>query len=51
MYNKMHEDEISKRKKFAHRALMLFGTICGAISFVMSINELVKAFTENDPTG
>ena len=29
---------------------MVFGCICGAISFVISIFELGKAFTEKDPT-
>ena len=51
MYNKMHETEISNRKRIYHQILMVFGTICGFISFVMSIIELAKAFTEKDETG
>ena len=51
MYNKMHDNEISNRRKLIHKILMIFGIICGTISFIMSIVELIKAFTENDPTG
>lgn len=50
MYNKMHEGEITSRRKFMHRVLVVFGCICGAISFVISIVEIVKAFAANDPS-
>ena len=29
-----------------HNVLVIFGTICGTISFIMSIVEIVKAFAE-----
>ena len=50
MYNKTHEAEMSSKKKIYHQILMVFGTICGFISFVMSIIELGKAFSEKDET-
>jgi len=50
MYNKTHEGEITARKKLYHQILMVFGIVCGFISFVMSVIELVKAFSEKDPT-
>ena len=49
MYNITHQDELSKRTKIAHTILMVFGTVCGCISFVVSIMEIISAFTESDP--
>ena len=51
MYNKTHEGELSRRRKTMHLILVIFGCICGAISFVMSVIEIAKAFTEDDPAG
>ena len=51
MYNKTHEGELSGRRKTAHTVLVVFGCICGAISFVMSCIEIGVAFTEDDPAG
>ena len=50
MYNKTHTEDMSKRRKALHWVLVVFGCICGAISFIISIIELGKAFTEKDPT-
>ena len=50
MYNKTHTEDMSKRRKALHWVLVVFGCICGAISFVISLIELGKAFTEKDPT-
>ena len=50
MYNKTHQDSLTKRWKFAHMSLLLFGCICGAISFIVSIVEITKAFAHNDPS-
>ena len=51
MYNKTHENELTPRRKLFHTILVIFGCICGAVSFVMSIIEIAKAFTEDDPEG
>jgi len=51
MYNKTHETELTQRRKNMHWILVIFGTICGAISFVMSVIEIIKAFSEDDPAG
>ena len=44
MYNTLHADEISMGKKRIHYFLAIFGTVCGAISVLISIAEIVKAF-------
>ena len=51
MYNKTHEQELTGRRKTAHTLLVVFGCICGAISFVMSCIEIGIAFTEDEPAG
>lgn len=51
MYNKTHESELTSRQRVLHTILLIFGSICGAISFVMSIIEIGKAFSEEDPAG
>ena len=43
IYNKSHEGEVSRGWKITHNTLVVFGTICGAISFVVSIMEIIKA--------
>ena len=49
MYNKTHESDLSSRRRYLHLVLMVFGCVCGAISFVISVVEIVKAFSSNDP--
>ena len=49
MYNKTHRDEMTRKWKYLHSTLVIFGCVCGAISFVISIIALVQAFSENDP--
>lgn len=48
MYNKMFKDEITDRRRLMHNVLLVFGCICGAISFVISIKEIADAFQSND---
>ena len=50
MYNKTHKEDMTRNKKVLHWILVSFGCICGAISFVISIIELGKAFTNKDPS-
>ena len=45
MYNKTHREEMTRNRKYMHYVLVFFGCVCGAISFVISIIELGKAFT------
>ena len=47
MYNKTFRGQISQRRKYMHYLLLVFGIICGSISFVISIKEIVAAFSEN----
>lgn len=47
----MHEKEITGRKKTLHTILVIFGCICGTISFIMSCIEIGIAFTEDEPAG
>lgn len=48
MYNKMFSEELSKRRKYMHYTLLAFGCVCGTISFIISIKEIVNAFSVND---
>lgn len=48
IYDLTHKDEMSNKRKWIHRALIIFGIICGLISFIMSVQELVKALTEGE---
>ena len=49
IYNKIFSDEISHRRRMTHYVLVIFGCICGGISFVVSFTEIIKAFSETDP--
>lgn len=51
MYNKIFSEEISERRRWLHYALVIFGCICGAISFVVSMMELIAAFSDSDESG
>ena len=51
IYNKVFEKEISKKWKLIHGVLVTFGCICGFISFVVSLMEIVKAFSEDTQNG
>lgn len=48
IYDLTHYEEMSNRRKWMHRMLMCFGIICGLISFIMSVKDLAKAFSEGD---
>lgn len=48
MYSKLFKDELSQRRKYFHIGVVVFGTICGFISFVISFVEIIKAFTVNE---
>lgn len=43
MYNVTHSD-LSRNWRIAHNVLVVFGCICGFISFVISVIEIIKAF-------
>lgn len=47
MYNKVFESEITKRTRWAHFVLIVFGILCGTISFIMSFIEIMKAFSDD----
>ena len=49
MYNKCFADTVTTRRRIMHYVLIFFGCICGLISFVMSMVEIVKAFDEGEP--
>lgn len=50
MYSTLFKEEISKKRRYFHYFVVVFGTLCGIISFVLSFIELIKAFTEDDET-
>jgi hypothetical protein len=46
MYNELYKGEMPINKRRFHYVLISFGTICGAISFFMSMQEIIRAFSE-----
>jgi len=48
IYDMTHYEEMTTRRKWMHRLLVCFGIICGLISFVISVRDLVKAFSEGE---
>ena len=44
IYNTTYKDEISKRRRYFHYFLVLFGVIAGAIASVVSVYDLMEAF-------
>lgn len=44
MYNTLHADEMPMMKKRIHYFLAIFGIVCGTISGLISMAEIVKAF-------
>ena len=48
MYSSLFKDELSTKRRNFHYVVVVFGTLCGLISFVLSFIELVKAFTEDE---
>jgi amino acid permease len=46
IYNRAFALEISRRRIWAHRALMLIGCVCGGMSFYVSIYNIVVAVGE-----
>ena len=49
MYEKLFKEQTTKLKKRVHMFLVIFGTLCGAVSFFMSMIEIIKAFSDNAP--
>jgi len=45
IYDKAHKGELSRRRQWIHYTLVVFGIICGLISFIISIKDLIKAFS------
>jgi amino acid permease len=48
MYNKVFAEELTKRRKIAHNFIIFFGSLFGFISFILSLKEIVKAFSVNE---
>merc|ERR1712151_603835 len=48
MYSKLFKDEITERRKYFHYVVVVFGTLCGAISFIISFVDIIKAFLEEE---
>lgn len=48
MYSQLYKDEMTKFRKYSHIVIVIFGTLCGMISFVMSMIAIGKAFSETD---
>ena len=48
MYNRVFADTITVNEKRLHWFLVIFGSMCGLISFIMSLVEIVKAFGSAD---
>jgi len=46
MYNKAYEKDITPGKRNFHWFIIIFGTFCGGVSFIMSVVEIIKAFAE-----
>jgi len=46
MYNKLYKEEMDINKRRFHYGLIGFGTVCGSISFFMSMQEIIRAFSE-----
>ena len=42
---------MTKKEKVAMYAIMVFGTFCGVISFIMPTGDIIKAFNEKNATG
>ena len=51
IYDITHKDEMSRKRKCLHYILVAFGVIAGLISFFVSVNDLIHAFSEKDETG
>ena len=49
MYERLFKEETSVLKSRIHYTLVVFGTLCGAVSFFMSMIEIIKAFSDNAP--
>ena len=50
MYNKTHKKTISRHWHLLHIILVVFGCACGAVSFVMSVKEIIAAFSSKSRT-
>jgi amino acid permease len=44
IYDKLHTEEISRRQKWFHRFLIIFGVVAGGLSSAISVYKLVLAF-------
>lgn len=48
IYDKLHKEEISRRKRWFHRFLIIFGLVAGSLSSAISIYKLVLAFGQTN---
>lgn len=48
MYSTLFKDDLTKKRRYFHYFVAVFGTLCGFISFVISFIEIVKAFSEDE---
>jgi len=48
MYSTLFKDEMTPRRRNFHYCVAVFGTLCGAISFIISFVEIVKAFSDDE---
>lgn len=48
IYNRAYALEISKKRIWGHRALVVGGCICGSMSFYSSVNNIIAALGEGD---
>ena len=51
MYSQLYKDEMTKFRKYSHIAIVVFGTLCGLISAVMSLIAIVRAFSDTEKPG
>ena len=47
MFDKLYAAELTPKRKIGHKLLIIFGIMCGTISFIMSSIEIIKAFSES----
>ena len=48
MYQRLFLDELTKFWRNFNSFVVIFGTIAGAVSFILSFVEIVKSFKEDD---
>ena len=50
MYNKLFDKEMAVRQKRVNLFLIVFGVLCGTISFILSLIEIIEAFSSKEET-